>query len=122
MFIMLEAKKKTKILSVFSGATMMRRGHPNTNDSFLEQLVHPPGQFLCANDNRQEHPKIFDSITKQFYMDDFIQTFATEGDTIKTISTLVIQPMETTAHIKLSISSTAILSNLMTKVTPTFNQ
>ena len=47
---------------------------------------------------------------------------ATEGETIKTISTLVIQPMETTAQIKLSISSTAILSNLMTKVTPTFNQ
>ena len=46
----------------------------------------------------------------------------TEGDTIKTISTLIIQSMETTARIKLPISSTAILSNLMKEVTPTFNQ
>ena len=46
----------------------------------------------------------------------------TEGDTIKTISTLVNQAMQTTARIKLPISSRAILSNLMTEVTPTFNQ
>ena len=46
----------------------------------------------------------------------------TEGDIIKTISTLVIQAMETAARINLPISSTAILSNLMTEVTPTFNQ
>ena len=46
----------------------------------------------------------------------------TEGDTIKTISTLVNQAMETTARIKLPISSTAILSNLIKEVTPTFNQ
>ena len=46
----------------------------------------------------------------------------TEGDTIKTISTLVIQTMETTARIKLPISSTAILSNPMTEVTLTFDQ
>ena len=46
----------------------------------------------------------------------------TEGDTIKTISTLVIQAMETTPRIKRPIGSTAILSNLMKEVTPTFNQ
>ncbi|XP_075243712.1 uncharacterized protein LOC142337964 [Convolutriloba macropyga] len=38
----------------------------------------------CANDNRQEHPKRFDSITKQFYMDDFIQKFSTEEEAANT--------------------------------------
>ncbi|XP_075264692.1 uncharacterized protein LOC142356781 [Convolutriloba macropyga] len=42
----------------------------------------------CANDNRQEHPKIFDSITKQFYMDDFIQTFSTEEEASNTATKL----------------------------------
>ena len=42
----------------------------------------------CANDNRQEHPKIFDSITKQFYMDDFIQTFSTEEEAANTATEL----------------------------------
>ena len=46
----------------------------------------------------------------------------TEGDTIKTVSTLVIQAMETTTRIKLPISSTSIPSILMTEVTITFNQ
>ena len=41
-----------------------------------------------ANDNRQEHPKIFDSITKQFYMDDFIQTFSTEEEAANTATEL----------------------------------
>ena len=38
----------------------------------------------CANDNRQEHPKNFDSVTKQFYMDDFIQSFSTEEEAANT--------------------------------------
>ena len=42
----------------------------------------------CAMDNRQEHPKIFDSITKQFYMDDFIQTFSTEEEAANTATEL----------------------------------
>ena len=46
----------------------------------------------------------------------------TEGDKIKTVSTLVIQAMETTTRIKLPISSTSIPSKLMTEVTLTFNQ
>ena len=41
-----------------------------------------------ANDNRQEHPKIFDSITKQFYMDDLIQTFSTEEEAPNTATEL----------------------------------
>ena len=46
----------------------------------------------------------------------------TEDNTIKAISTHVIQATETTARIKLPITSTAIFSNLMTDVTPIFNQ
>ena len=46
----------------------------------------------------------------------------TKGDTIKKISTLVIQAMETTACIKLPISSTAVLGILIAEVIPTFNQ
>ena len=42
----------------------------------------------CANDNRQEHRKIFDSITKQFYMDAFIQTFLTEEEAAITATEL----------------------------------
>ena len=42
----------------------------------------------CANDNRQEHPKIFDSIKKQFYMDNFIQTFSTEEEAANTATEL----------------------------------
>ena len=42
----------------------------------------------CANDNRQENPKIFDSITKQFYMNDFIQTFSTEEEAANTATEL----------------------------------
>ncbi|XP_075248279.1 uncharacterized protein LOC142341244 [Convolutriloba macropyga] len=42
----------------------------------------------CANDNRQEHPKIFDSLTKHFYMDDFIQTFLTEEEAENTATEL----------------------------------
>ena len=46
----------------------------------------------------------------------------TEGDTIKTVSNLVIQAMETTTRIKLPISCTSIPSKLMTEKTLTFNQ
>ena len=42
----------------------------------------------CAHDNRQQHPKIFDSITKQFLMDDFIQTFSTEEEAANTATEL----------------------------------
>ena len=41
-----------------------------------------------ANDNRQEHPNIFDSITKHFYMDDFNQTFLTEEEAPNTATEL----------------------------------
>ena len=42
----------------------------------------------CANEIKQEHPKIFDSITKQFYMDDFIQTLSTEEEATNTATEL----------------------------------
>ena len=43
---------------------------------------------MCAKNNRQQHPEKFDSITEQFYMDDFIQTFPTEEEAAKTATEL----------------------------------
>ncbi|XP_075254789.1 uncharacterized protein LOC142346166 [Convolutriloba macropyga] len=42
-----------------------------------------------AKDNRQQHPETFESITKQFYMnDDFIQTFSTDEEAANTATEL----------------------------------
>ena len=42
----------------------------------------------CAKDNRQQNPKLFVSTTKQFYMDDLIQTFSTEEEAANTATEL----------------------------------
>ena len=68
----------------------------------------------CANDNRQQHPKTFDSITKQFYMDDFIQTFSTEKEAANTATELkhVLKTGGSNLN-KFLNNNTAVLGNIL---------
>ena len=68
----------------------------------------------CAKDNKHEHPEAHTSIMQQFYMDDFMQTYSSEGEARRSA-----EEIKTVLHTggfnltKFLINKPAALENLM---------
>ena len=55
-------RRRPRCSPFFCGAEMRSGGHPNTNNSFLEQLVLPPAQFLFC----KSAPRITDNSIQKY--------------------------------------------------------
>ena len=80
----LASNHKTRTISVICGQRMARKRSSNTIDSFFGATCSPSYAIFvlqkCAKDNKQEYPEAHTSIVQQFYMNDSMQAYSSEGE------------------------------------------